>query len=1656
LAITNVQRNLDARARLVEALRTERMFSLTGAGLSVYAGYQSWEGFLHKLSERVRQRAGDFVNVDRINEQIANPLWRARQLVTHLGAEFGDFFRSEFGPRNVRPDPVLFSFASLPLRHHLTLNFDPSLVTTYLIRQEQCGALSSARVNDLVGFLRRLDDPRYMRQIVHLHGRFDDDVNRIVLTEDGYTALYANNPMRRHFLWTLFATRRLLFTGFGYMDEDFLRVLEECCRHTRTTEENLTHFAIVGLRPEKNDEQRRYELAQRYHTDAVFYNVQMREEGGTDHREFGELITGLAAEFGADEALADLIAEGSDKPVQEVPTGVIPVDPEDEHIAVETTERLLRSIGRGGGATMIEIRREALLEKLIATGDKSSVLITGSPGIGKSWLLSEYLQDLRKAQRFVLGFAAEEHQASTLSELYKSIGLKTTIPRLLSGRSNPGVLVIDGLDALRSEPAQRVLRDLILEVFTEAPDARIIATIRSFDLRESPTFSKLRGYSSTAGSFAEIKVDLLSDSELEQVFSKSPSFGTFWKSASRLTKGLLRNPFNLQIALSLLEQGADSASLTSVTSQVELLDRYWYKRLESASNGRAMRSLLKSVVEKMIAAKLLSISELEISSDDELPLRDLLSLEFLQRTATGRISFAHNIFFDYAMARAYLDEVMLVPFLNADPSRVLYYRPSLQFFFARLWLVSQSTFWQLTDALYLDASINASARIIPAVVVAELARDVESLKPLTDDSIPNRAVVLRDVLNAIQVLGLGSRRSLWLGFLQQIGDRPPLEAINEILNLISVATSSSSSDEQASLGPIARAISEWSWNPTTGIPDAQRENLSGAVTSRLMGASVADVGEHRDEVRRFVRQILERIGKPQTGTIEIVRLVHEMPTLAASDPELAAEIFERLYGYNETSEAITTLGSGAVMQLSSTRKQDYSTARYGAATSFGVILKSSPILAAGIATRAVNAEVLEARPLNENRSFEAFSFTVKEQEFSYIADYSEIWGDSGGVHYTSLSLLQSCLQNVLERADLMRGEMIKAILADASVGMVWRRLLQTAAQHPKELYAHLGFLLASSNFIAAPEITIDVGRLLESASKAGLIDKQEFSRIEEAILAVTDDCMILRYESADRLKKRLLRSVGRNAISTREALALADSADEVHGNDPFFEMSGGAISERQAMRLRGIDPDATPNRELLEALQPVEDFTHKYMNREIEHDDIAEMLSPIENLRIAIANAEAEGVTEELQIRARGSLIAAAGTVFRGKNLEAHATLVSICRDIVVAGASDSYPEFDAKFHLPFDHPSWGSPSPRIDAAQAIGGLIWNHHFDRELAFIFERLGKDKVPAVRFQIARSLPGIFNRPEHREEFWRILGEMIELEQTTGVLIGLLSSLRMVAGHAPERTIELLSRMLDNGLLESSGSEVMQLTIDMLVGLYIARDIEAALPQIRRFESDVPRYEMELSQCVLVAFQYVSPSTTQERDACARAIKILHDVYDAAYAYARDEQATQKDLAPPAKILDMLGSRLYFIFDLMDRRGLDKKALTDEEREVLYGDLRELISKVSQTGEKDAVIPLRAGTAHYFLKLLNGILWIDPESSIMNAYAICRHGERTGLLIDSLGRGEAVKLIEQAFADHREVLRKPEVSEAVAGLLDLFIRAGWSEAIGLTFRLDEAFR
>jgi hypothetical protein len=57
--LTDPARNSRALQGLITALQTGRAVAVTGAGLSVWAGYPTWSELIKHLADAVRDRRGD-------------------------------------------------------------------------------------------------------------------------------------------------------------------------------------------------------------------------------------------------------------------------------------------------------------------------------------------------------------------------------------------------------------------------------------------------------------------------------------------------------------------------------------------------------------------------------------------------------------------------------------------------------------------------------------------------------------------------------------------------------------------------------------------------------------------------------------------------------------------------------------------------------------------------------------------------------------------------------------------------------------------------------------------------------------------------------------------------------------------------------------------------------------------------------------------------------------------------------------------------------------------------------------------------------------------------------------------------------------------------------------------------------------------------------------------------------------------------------------------------------------------------------------------------------------------------------------------------------------------------------------------------------------
>ena len=240
------------------------------------------------------------------------------------------------------------------------------------------------------------------------------------------------------------------------------------------------------------------------------------------------------------------------------------------------------------GSEELVFERE-VIRVLQRESEEASLLVVGDPGMGKSVALEKVATAWTVGGHDVVVIAADGVPADSLGQLRDEIGLTHDVLEVLENwpGSNVGLLVIDALDAARSDRSAKTFRDLIAGANRLKDRWRIAASVRSFDLQYGEELKRLfKASPSPAFSTAEfaairhISIPPLSDNELNIIASQSAQLGELLAVADDSLLALLRVPFNLHLAAELIAAGiALPGALSGSDTTAASIIPYWSYRV---------------------------------------------------------------------------------------------------------------------------------------------------------------------------------------------------------------------------------------------------------------------------------------------------------------------------------------------------------------------------------------------------------------------------------------------------------------------------------------------------------------------------------------------------------------------------------------------------------------------------------------------------------------------------------------------------------------------------------------------------------------------------------------------------------------------------------------------------------------------------------------------------------------------------------------------------------------------------------------------------------------------------------------------------------------------------------------------------------------------
>ena len=563
--------------------------------------------------------------------------------------------------------------------------------------------------------------------------------------------------------------------------------------------------------------------------------------------------------------------------------------------------------------------------------------------------------------------------------------------------------------------------------------------------------------------------------------------------------------------------------------------------------------------------------------------------------------------------------------------------------------------------------------------------------------------------------------------------------------------------------------------------------------------------------------------------------------IAEFDADFVAEIYEKVFGFRETSDAKTSIGESQILSLSSNRRQDFEMSWYGLSESFPKFIAEHP--EQGIRALALSVEGHLRR--KDEITDETATFVYRGVEARITRDRSYSWRQFK--HYqdalTLLPPFDAWLDSLAQKAD-PAAEFSAALLLlaeESSLAGIWASVIAAATRYPAQFGHPIVGLLAIPQILTPIETTHEIGRCLPAIYP--FIATAERAAIERSILG-------LRGEMGTRSRSILLGTIPIDLFATSEARQARETLaaqNKLQVNRPpvEFTSSSRAYDSRAFLKDEGVDVESAEARRLLDLEDQLKAFTAEYLNATPNADDILKTWPAVEALWIEFTAQEMSGASRLVE-HALAVVAEAAARIARADlSVPSLVALRARAVDILIRASRGTLPEYNQEIEDQFNSSiSWGSPSSRIEAAQGIMSLL-RRGPDHKLLDAAEHLLHDPVAAVRWHVAHM---VFALIKTKPDFvWATATYIRDVEDNRGVIAGFLGEVlpRLVSVDR-DRAIDyaefILARFKDD--TRPGADRCVEYVLSLLWDLYIWDNDARAAKTIFAHVEDVYDYAGQL--------------------------------------------------------------------------------------------------------------------------------------------------------------------------------------------------------------------
>lgn len=1262
----------------------------------------------------------------------------------------------------------------------------------------------------------------------------------------------------------------------------------------------------------------------------------------------------------------------------------------------------------------------ALLDAL----NHGNVVLTGEGGSGKTVVMLDAAEHLRNAGATVVFLNAE----SPLPVLEREI------EEVLLAWAEPGrtaYLFIDGMDGLRLGPEVRRMHRLIASL-AGAP-WRVAIASRSYDLEHSPRLAALFPPIAVPAAYIDprftdvghLQLGELGDADLAWFRAHDPALDTLLATAAPHLIDLVRNPFNLSIAMSL----AGTVDLATVRTRDDLLRRWWDHRIRDGG-GLAREAVLRTLVRAMIAQRRTRVATEFLEPGD--PANDLLSKSVLMQRTDGEetIAFRHAVILDYAIERLLLaHDGGPLEVLGDDRDAFVFMLPSLRAHFQALYH-DPAHFMRELRALFADQRQRATLLLILAGIPVERFANVDDVAPLVaDDDLSVRAfrAFVRTAIRMRQSGRplVGPDAGPWSLLALRAAQHLPLSFHESALLLNEcLADGTPTPEQRTALGETARRLLAYHLD-ADDTAFAWRNRL---VVGGFTQTYDTDPARALPLLERLVAaERIQRLGPLEVQTIGFaVKDLHDARGLET--------LYARVFADLTVADEQQALGQPSVgLNLTMGQSQMLDMARWRLADRFAGYVREHP----AAATRSL-CLVVEATRWAQGHG-RAARLRFGDVTCTLRRDASNVWDQPGMHEHDSWHIMAVALEAFLgDELRAGRTEVFFTVLAQIIAHgrnlYFWRVLIRTAALHPDTAHAFVPFI-AQRDVLLLMELQGPISTFL--TDRFATLSADDRALLETALLSLeTDETDDERRDARTLLLEKYVASLPPEVdtpLAARRAIDAPQQRDNFFGG---FRMEAGTIDPG---RLSEDAAEHGASDELQQAIDAAEPFIH----HQSHHGDPATIAPTARRILAAAADAPAELAAAALDVVAEVILAGLARNAFSADELNEFEPTALRAATTALAGFSEAEDEAHSI--------RWGAPSATIAGTQALP-YFFARTGHAEVAETLLGLTTHPRANVRFH---ALTGVMRLGEnHLPEIWAALEHALD-DPNLAIVHTAAERIERLAQYDADRAQRGLFRAYDRFVTaprtEYSIEQARNIVAWTFAGVPGAAERLAALledPWTTPEFAHVATFELT---------NQLAPENPHAGAAVALLVPYLERLSNRWQQLIAEHGENVSAFPPPArsqaetsiKLATEVAERTYYTAGTMVHMpggGFEDSGTIGPEH---LARIRPLLAALAST-------PL-PHTTYYVVKTLVGAIGTDPLGVLRLGTDAMLLGATVGLPNDGFAEGDIRQFLMQYVTRHRALLEaNRDALTRVMDVTDAFAAAGWPQWIDVAFELDAIYR